>query len=269
MRSQPLRGERLRQGFYVLVAEQEGSVRSPTRGAALALLCPLGSVKNAVVRLSAIQGTLDPTPQGGAVMVVIDTGLLQQILNVDYQHLPSRVAKLNSEAIEIPRTVELALAAHAIRGCRHQGAIRNLFLKSKALEMLALTFSALRADTSVRRTHLISAKDMHAVMRAHDLLFQRLDDPPSLDELAVVAGMCETRLKIAFKSLFGETPSNISRRARMAAARDMLVERRCRVSEAAAAVGYTNISHFITAFVREYGVRPGCLVRLAHGETQK
>lgn len=53
---------------------------------------------------------------------------------------------------------------------------------------------------------------------------------------------------------------------RMAAAREILVEQQCRVSEAAMAVGYTNVSHFIAAFVSEHGVRPGSLARLVRAK---
>lgn len=261
--SPAVRAERLREGFSVVIAEEGGMAAAVETGGALALSCPLGPGRDALVRLVQTRGPLDPSPEGGGVSVVIDVGLLQHILNVDYERLPSRVAGLGAGGVAFPRTADLLLAAHAIRGCRHQGAIRNLFLKSKALEMLALAFGILRVERPANLGDTLSARNMRAVMRARDLLLERLDDPPRLGELASVAGMCETRLKASFKMLFGDTPASLARRARMAAAREMLVQQRCQVSEAASAVGYTNVSHFIDAFVREFGIRPGNLVKLA------
>lgn len=258
------RTERLRPGFYIVVAQTAVTAISPLRTAALALLCPLGPDRNALVSLSILHTEPCPIPSGGAVLIVIDTALLKRILNADYELLPAHIAEIGSEALALARTAELTLAAHAIRGCRHQGAIRNLFLKSKALEMLALAFGALRVGRHPAET--LSQRDQRAVLRVRDLLLQRLETPPRLDELAAISGMCETRLKTAFKTFFGQTPANFSRSARMTAARDMLVGGRCRVSEAAMAVGYSNISHFTDAFVKEYGVRPGRLARLVCAE---
>ncbi|MTJ80839.1 MAG: helix-turn-helix transcriptional regulator [Telmatospirillum sp.] len=278
-----VRLERLRDGFHLVVAEQGGPLPPPSAGwpgpdgGALALLCPLGQGRDGTVLLTATDGPLPPAGDGGAVVVVIATALLRTILAADFQRLPPRVAALlpgtgpapggdgparpHPRHI-LPRTVEMTLAAQAIRGCPHQGAIRNMFLKSKALEMLALAFGSLKAETGGRGAVPLPARDVRALTRAHDLLLSRLDDPPTLSELAAAAGMCETRLKTGFRALFGDTPGGVRNRARMALARDMLVGRRCRVSEAAVAVGYTNVSHFIDAFVREFGVRPGHLARL-------
>lgn len=258
------RAERLRAGFYIVVAEAAETATSPLRSAALSLLCPLGPDQNALVSLSILHTEPCRIPAGGAVLIVIDPALLKRILNADYEQLPAHIAKIGTEAVTLARTAELTLAAHAIRGCRHQGPIRNLFLKSRALEMLALAFGTLSADRKSAET--LSERDQRAVLRVRDLLLQRLETPPRLDELASLSGMCETRLKTAFKSFFGQTPAQFSRSARMAAARDMLVGGRYRVSEAAMAIGYSNISHFTDAFVKEYGVRPGQLSHLTSTE---
>lgn len=251
--------ERLRDGFHIVVTEAAEAVSIALSGEALALLCPLCQNGGVSVRLSRVRDSLPPPPHDGAVWVVIEIALLRGILGSDFDHLPRRVADAIAGGDQvIPKTAELALAAHAIRRCDHQGAIRNVFLKSKALEMIALALGTLRENTG----EPVSARDARAVTRARDFLLDRLDDPPRLNELAAVAGMCETRLKLGFKRLFGDTPAGFSRRARMSAARAMLVERRCQVSEAAVAVGYTNVSHFIDAFSREFGVRPGALARL-------
>jgi len=260
----PPRVERLRDGFHLVVTETSRTTALALSDEALLLICPLGQGRDAPVRLSTVRGPLPPAPDDGAVCVVIEIALFRGILGADFERLPARVAAaISGGAATIPRTAELTLAAHAIRGCGHRGAIRNVFLKSKALEMIALTLGSLREDVDVRAP--VPARDVRALTRARDLLLERLDDPPRLSELAAVAGMCETRLKVGFKRLFGDTPAGFSRRARMEIAREMLVERRCRVSEAAANVGYTNISHFIDAFAREFGVRPGRLLRMAGG----
>jgi len=265
--------EHLRDGFSVAVAETGGVVDVAAVCPTLVLACPMGrdgaSGPPLTASLSVIRRErFGAHPGGGAVYIVIDLSLLHTILADDYAALPDSLTHaigsdgVTSRPLELQRTAELTLAAHAVRRCPHAGAIRSIFLKSKALEMLAMAFGDLKAHDSGCEGVGLPPRDIERMVRIRDTLLQRLEVPPRLEELAAEAGMCETRLKQGFKRLFGDTPAALSKRARMAKARELLVRRHCRVGEAAMAVGYTNVSHFIDAFVREYGVRPGHLARL-------
>lgn len=66
-----------------------------------------------------------------------------------------------------------------------------------------------------------------------------------------------TKLKTGFKQCYGQTVYNYIIGKRMELARTLLDQRRFKVSDVAGLVGYTNTSHFITAFSKKYGVTPG------------
>lgn len=136
-----------------------------------------------------------------------------------------------------------------------KGASRALWHEAKGLELLALMTDELMESERGQRPRL-SAHDIDRLQRARSRLVASLEAPPTLAELARAAGFSETRLKIAFKALFGTSVFGHLREARMEEARRLLLERRLNVSEAAIRVGYSNMSKFAAAFRRQFGVSP-------------
>ena len=113
------------------------------------------------------------------------------------------------------------------------------------------------AETAVSRTLRTSQE---RVRRVKEMLMQRLETPPSLDELAVIAGCAASHLSRTFTQVEGLTLSNWLRRARIEKAATLIATGRCNVSEAALEVGYQSFSHFSRAFAEEKASRPasGC-----------
>jgi AraC-like DNA-binding protein len=94
------------------------------------------------------------------------------------------------------------------------------------------------------------------IERAKAAMLQRLDEPPSLEELAVIAHCNPHYLSRTFTQIEGLTLSLWLRRARIERAADMIASGQCNVSEAALEVGYRSFSHFSRAFFEEKGVQP-------------
>jgi len=134
-----------------------------------------------------------------------------------------------------------------------RGQSRALWLESKSLELVALVTD--RLDEAERRPAL-PASDIGALERVRQRLVRRLDDPPTLRELARVAGFNPTKLKDGFRAMYGVPVFEYLRQRRMEEARRLLVEERVNVTEAAMCVGYGNPSKFAAAFRRQFGVRP-------------
>jgi len=139
-----------------------------------------------------------------------------------------------------------------------KGPSRALWHEAKGLELLALMTDELLESERGQRPHL-SAHDVDRLHRARSRLLENLEAPPTLAELARTAGFSETRLKSAFKSLFGASVFGHLRAARMEEARRLLLEQHLNVSEAAIRVGYSNPSKFAAAFRRQFGVSPSDL----------
>lgn len=79
----------------------------------------------------------------------------------------------------------------------------------------------------------------------------------SLDELAAIAGMSESRFKHVFSKTFAATPGRYIATIRLNAARRLLEETDDLLADIATATGFFDQSHLTRTFVRERGITPG------------
>jgi AraC-like DNA-binding protein len=84
--------------------------------------------------------------------------------------------------------------------------------------------------------------------------------PPNIAQLSKIAAMSPTKLKSEFKKVYGMPVYEYYQRNRMGAARLLLESRKYTVKEVGMNVGYSNLSHFASAFKRVYGVLPSELL---------
>jgi AraC-like DNA-binding protein len=94
------------------------------------------------------------------------------------------------------------------------------------------------------------------VRQAADILRRRVDDPPTIAELASAVGMNDSDLKRCFKCLYGDGIASYSRRQRLEAGRDLLIHSPLGVAAIALEVGFSNPSQFARAFRRQFGRNP-------------
>jgi AraC-like DNA-binding protein len=103
--------------------------------------------------------------------------------------------------------------------------------------------------------------DVDCLTYAREVLLSKLDSPPSLLELSRMIHMNECKLKRSFKQCFGQTVYEFIREQRLEKAFILLEDGAHNVSQAAFAVGYTNISHFSKALQKKFGVKPRALLK--------
>ncbi|HEX3426992.1 MAG TPA: AraC family transcriptional regulator [Acidimicrobiales bacterium] len=84
-----------------------------------------------------------------------------------------------------------------------------------------------------------------------------LTRPLSVADLADAVSMSQSAFAHLFKTATGVSPYQFVKRLRLDHARVLLVQEGRSVSETAATVGYTSLSHFINEFKRNFGVTPG------------
>jgi AraC-like DNA-binding protein len=154
--------------------------------------------------------------------------------------------------IQAPSVQRLLDEANEILESDHYGAIRPMFLESRALSWLAMALAA-REGQRVNRP---AAREVERMHDARDLLLSRLADPPTLAEVATAVGTNDFALKRNFKAVFGQPVYGYLLGVRLTEARRLLEDTSDSVKEIAAAVGYAHPNHFSTAFRRSYGVSP-------------
>lgn len=93
--------------------------------------------------------------------------------------------------------------------------------------------------------------------RVREILSERLENPPSLEELGRLVGCSPFYLSRQFSVATGLTIQQFLRQARLERAAELLRDGRHNVTEAALAVGYNSLSHFTVAFREAFGCCPG------------
>jgi AraC-like DNA-binding protein len=142
--------------------------------------------------------------------------------------------------------------------CPSAGKIGQIYLESYCLELIALKLEQLADLEQYPRKLLrsLNSDDIDRIYLAKKIIANRADDPPSLMELARQVGLNDFKLKTGFRQVFGTTVFGFLHHHRMETARQLLSDRRMNVREVAQAVGYTNQSHFASAFRKQFGVNP-------------
>jgi len=93
-------------------------------------------------------------------------------------------------------------------------------------------------------------------------LLQHSLQPPSLTELAKIAGINDFKLKQGFKEQFNATVFGYLADYKLSQARHLLLDKNYSIKAAAEELGYSSVQHFNTAFKKKFGTPPGRLRRL-------
>ncbi|MEM9451784.1 MAG: AraC family transcriptional regulator [Cyanobacteria bacterium P01_E01_bin.6] len=109
---------------------------------------------------------------------------------------------------------------------------------------------------------------MDGIYQAGKILASRLDNPPSVEELAQQVGLNRLKLNHGFHHVYGTTPFRYLRNCRLAQARLLLTDSMLSVEDIAYRVGYTSRSRFATAFCQLFGLNPKTLQRYSRLTSQ-
>lgn len=146
----------------------------------------------------------------------------------------------------------------------YEGILKNIFLQSKAMELLIYSSDQFIKNNQEERfgcRFLTHDEDRMKIVKARDILVTHLDSPITIKELARKVAMNECYLKKGFKAMFGTTVYDFFQKERMERARYLLNDKGLSVSEVALKMGYSCISHFSTAFKKHTGIKPCELLR--------
>lgn len=189
---------------------------------------------------------------------------LHKMLDGEFPDLVTRNRRRLGQGVhllrQMPADPRSRLAASQLLSCSLTGCCRRLFVEGKCLELLSSLLFQVSSERKPAQPESLSRSDVERLHEARRLLFENMEDPPGLHALSRQCGLNEFKLKKGFRELFGCTVYESLRSHRMHVAHTLLLNSEMTVGTAAATVGYTNMSHFITAFRKEFGVTPGALV---------
>ena len=140
--------------------------------------------------------------------------------------------------------------------CPYTGLMQQLYLESKALELLACQFAVWTEDQPTGPSISLCAQDIEQLHQAKAILVQQAATPPSLTELARLVGLNDRKLKQGFRQLFGTTVFGYLHDYRMEQAQNLLHHPHITIAQVAIQVGYRNPEAFSTAFRRKFAISP-------------
>ncbi|WP_419657286.1 transcriptional regulator, AraC family [Desulfosarcina variabilis str. Montpellier] len=149
---------------------------------------------------------------------------------------------------------------HQILHCPYSGMTGQLFLESKAMELLAHKIEQLHPNGRSSNGALKSS-DQECVHHAAEVLVNNLENPPDMNLLARSVGLSRSKLHRCFRLVYGLSPFEYLRNKRLQTAMQLLQGGEVNVTEAALSVGYANLSYFAKAFKNTFGLAPGELLK--------
>ncbi|MGG1619054.1 helix-turn-helix domain-containing protein [Paenibacillus sp. NRS-1782] len=153
----------------------------------------------------------------------------------------------------------IAMIEHLIKDLKNEHR-SPLLMEAAALEILNRLMIQLFDLTPMPEG--LSREDVRKLHMARQVLESSMVDPPSLITLSQKVGLNDFKLKKGFKACFGTTVYDYLRQIRLDYAMKLLRNQESNVTEAAMAVGYSNVSAFSEQFFREYGVKPSSIKKV-------
>jgi AraC-like DNA-binding protein len=165
--------------------------------------------------------------------------------------------KTNGSVVITPERLAITLQqlVESLRHCPVFNPAQEMWFRSKALEVAAhLFFRPAGGEMLCTRTQRLARE---RVEKAKLILKERMELPPSLEELAKLVNCSSFYLSRQFTQSGGLTMQQYLRQVRMERAAELLRSGQCNVTEAALEVGYNSLSHFSSAFHETFGCCPG------------
>ncbi|WP_320171839.1 AraC family transcriptional regulator [Maridesulfovibrio sp.] len=213
--------------------------------------------------LDEISGVVKPVSPGRVRSLHIHSSpeLLHELLDsdMDYVNDDLKLALENNTGHnfllhDVLEPVVQAAASELFYGLAG-GRCGRVYLEGKALELIGL--QVMKCEESAgRQGYGLSSDEMDKIRDIREHLEEKFDCPPSMTELSRTHMISIGKIRTGFNLLYGMSVFAFLKEYRMSKAKLLLQGGDMNVSEAAWALGYTNLSHFSAAFKKKYGVLP-------------
>lgn len=136
-----------------------------------------------------------------------------------------------------------------------EGIAAKLFYDSKVTEALSLIMTYNNQQKKIPSVK-ISSSDLRALENAAAYINDHFNCDISVDQLSHIACMGRTKLKLAFKEVYGTSITEYIQQRRLSHAETLLTLTDFTIEQVAAAVGYSNSGRFASMFRKSTGLFP-------------
>lgn len=147
--------------------------------------------------------------------------------------------------------------ARQIVNCPYQDLTKQMYLQAKVLELMALQLAPILAVQNRQQpSPRLKVETIARIYYAKEILLSRLENPPSLLELAQMVEVSDRTLQRGFQELFGTTAFRYLTDKRIEWAEQLLRQGNMTIAEVGNKIGYSHLGHFAAAFKRRFGITP-------------
>lgn len=157
----------------------------------------------------------------------------------------------------LPISFGMHQCIHDIMHLQVDEGLKRMFLQSKCIELLILQAQAYEQASGKEMQTCKTKHDKERIYFARDYLVDHAACPPSLTDLARIAGLNEFKLKKGFKEVFDTSVFGYLSDFKLNEARNGLLSGAVPIKEVAEQWGYSSVQHFTRAFKKKFGVPPG------------
>ncbi|WP_310570757.1 AraC family transcriptional regulator [Gemmatimonas sp.] len=165
-----------------------------------------------------------------------------------------------------PTLLETAQIIHSRTAAAWAARVRTEVRARDAVSSLAIDGAMALMIADIARSRVDSARTRPRWLRGvEEALEASVASPPSMDELAALAGVHPTHLLRTFRRFHGATISNYVRERRIQRARIEVAKADRPLSAIALDAGFSDQSHFTRVFHQAFGETPGRYARSLRG----
>ncbi len=146
--------------------------------------------------------------------------------------------------------------ANQIIDCDFEGKIKEIFLTSKANELIIYILEQIKSNYLEDRSGVVTKNDIEKIAEIERILHSNIVEVPSLIELAEIASMTHTKLNKIFKNVYGNTVFGYLRELRLNKSKKLLDDGNLNITEITYETGWSNPSHFSREFKEQFGITP-------------
>src|SRR5690606_12337658 len=201
---------------------------------------------------------LELKPKTWVISIVISIKKFHSLFSSEAENIPFLSKENNDKKYykEEDNSPSMAIVLNQIFHYNLSPAIRKLYYKGKAYELLSLYFNRSEDPSAEQCPFLLDEENVLKIRKAKEIILSKLAEPPSLQELADEVGISLKKLKEGFKEIYGDTVLGFLLDYKLEYARQLLDSGSYNVNEVGIKIGYSTSSHFIAAFKRKFGITP-------------
>jgi AraC-like DNA-binding protein len=190
-------------------------------------------------------------------VVGIKAGLLAELLSLSQpnQLVQTITSGTSSFLYLVPMTPDFEKTLRSIAESDDRDPLKKLFCRVRVQELFYLVFAKL-VQRENKSQCSVNSLDVSRMKLVRETLLANLSEAPQLRDLARLVHMSETKMKMLFRQIFGDSIYNYYQTARMEEAASLLRHSGLPVAQVGYQLGFSNMSHFSRLFAKHHGRTP-------------